>query len=89
MNDPKLLDEGHGLYMLMAQVGNASDPKGAEVLAGWYRRNLLIYRNLVRLAETPEERVLLVIGAGHAKLIRDYIALSPNLRLEDPLAYLP
>ena len=89
MNEPKLLDEGHGLYLLMAQIGTAADPKGADVLAGWYRRNLLIYTNLVRLAETPEERVLLVIGAGHAKLIRDYIALSPNLRLEDPLAYLP
>lgn len=89
MNEPKGLDEGHGLYLLLAQIGTVDDPKGAELLAGWYRRNLLIYTNLVRLVESSEERVLLVIGAGHAKLIRDNVSLSPNLRLEEPLSYLP
>ena len=73
----------------MAQIGTAADPKGAEVLAGWYKRNLLIYGNLVRLADSPEDRVLLLIGAGHEKLLRDYIAASPNLRLEEATAYLP
>lgn len=89
MNDPQKLDEGHGAYMLMAQVGAQDDPKGAEVVAGWYRRNFLIYSNLVRLIGSSEERVLLVIGAGHAKLLRDYIRQSPNLRLEEAIDYLP
>jgi uncharacterized protein DUF5694 len=89
MNDPKQIDAGHGAYMLMAQVGTPDDPKGAEVVAGWYRRNLLIYSNLVRLIDKSEERVLLVIGAGHAKLLRDAIAQSPNLRLEEAVDYLP
>lgn len=89
MNDPHKLDEGHGAYMLMAQVGGAGDSKGAEVVADWYKRNLLIYANLVRLVESPQERVLLVIGAGHAKLIRDAIRQSPNLRLEEAVDYLP
>lgn len=89
MNDPKQLEAGHGAYMLMAQVGSPADPKGAEVVAGWYRRNLLIYSNLVRLIERPDERVLLVIGAGHAKLLRDYISQSPNLGLAEAVDYLP
>jgi pheromone shutdown protein TraB len=89
MNDPQDLDKNHGLYLLMAQIGTAEDPKGAEVLNGWYRRNLMIYMNLVRLVESPGERVVLVIGAGHAKLLRDYLGSSPNLRLEDTLSYLP
>lgn len=89
MNDPKELETGHGTYMLMAQVGAAGDAKGAEVVGGWYQRNLYIFSNLVRLIESPEERVLLVIGAGHAKLLRDYIQESPNLRLEPTGDYLP
>ncbi|HSN88553.1 MAG TPA: DUF5694 domain-containing protein [Thermoanaerobaculia bacterium] len=89
MNDPKSLETGHGMYMLMAQVGGAGDAKGAEVVGGWYQRNLYIFSNLVRLIESPEERVLLVIGAGHAKLLRDYIEESPNLRLEETGEYLP
>lgn len=89
MNDPALLDSTHGLYLLTAQIGGPGDPVGAKVVADWYERNLFIYANLVRLVESPEERVLLVIGAGHAKLLRDYIAQSPNLRLEEAVDYLP
>jgi hypothetical protein len=89
MNDPKSLETGHGMYMLMAQVGGAGDAKGAEVVGGWYQRNLYIFSNLVRLIESPEERVLLVIGAGHAKLLREYIQEAPNLRLEETGEYLP
>jgi hypothetical protein len=89
VNSPEMIAESHKPYMFMAQIGTAADPKGAEVLAGWYKRNLLIYGNLVRLADSPGDHVLLVIGAGHAKLLRDYIAASPNLRLEDAAAYLP
>ncbi|HEV7504477.1 MAG TPA: DUF5694 domain-containing protein [Thermoanaerobaculia bacterium] len=89
LNSPETLMASHRLYLYLAQVGTAADPKGAEVLAGWYRRNLLIYGNLVRLVDSPQERILLLIGQGHAKLLSEYIAESPNLQLADPEQYLP
>jgi hypothetical protein len=89
LNSPETLLASHRPYLYMAQIGTAADPKGAEVLAGWYRRNLLIYGNLVRLIDSPQERILLLIGQGHAKLLSEYIAESPNLRLADPEQYLP
>jgi vacuolar-type H+-ATPase subunit H len=89
LNSPEQLLANHRPYLYMAQIGTAADPKGADVLAGWYRRNLLIYGNLVRLIDSPGERILLLIGQGHAKLLSEYIAESPNLRLVDPLQYLP
>ncbi|MEO6195661.1 MAG: DUF5694 domain-containing protein [Thermoanaerobaculia bacterium] len=88
-NTPEALMNNHRFYYYLAQVGTAADPKGADVLAGWYKRNLLIYGNLVRLIDSPNERILLVIGQGHAKLLSEYIAESPNLRLADPVQYLP
>ncbi|HEY3569321.1 MAG TPA: DUF5694 domain-containing protein [Thermoanaerobaculia bacterium] len=89
LNSPEALMANHRPYLYLAQIGTADDPKGAEVLAGWYKRNLLIYGNLVRLIESPGERILLLIGQGHAKLLSEYVAESPNLRLADPLRYLP
>lgn len=89
LNSPEALMANHRPYLYMAQIGTADDPKGADVLAGWYKRNLLIYGNLVRLIESPGERILLLIGQGHAKLLSEYVAESPNLRLADPLQYLP
>ncbi len=89
LNSPEQLMANHRPYLYMAQIGSAADPKGADVLAGWYKRNLLIYGNLVRMIDSPTERILLLIGQGHAKLLSEYIAESPNLRLADPLQYLP
>jgi len=89
LNAPETLAAGHRPYLYFAQIGTAADPKGAEMIAGWYRRNLLIYGNLVRLLDSPRERLFLLIGQGHAKLLSEYIAESPNLRLAEPAKYLP
>ena len=88
-NSPEMLAASHRPYLYLAQIGTADDPKGADVLAGWYRRNLLIYGNLIRLIDSPNERVFLLIGQGHVKLLSEYVSESPNLRLEDPAKYLP
>src|SRR5262249_28650605 len=89
LNAPDTLAASHRPYLYFAQIATAESPKGAEMLAGWYRRNLLIYANLVRLLDSPQERLFLLIGQGHAKLLTEYVAESPNLRLEEVGKYLP
>lgn len=89
VNDPKMLDRGLEPYLLLAQARDGDAAPGAELLADWSRRNLLIFNNLTRLVDAPNERVLLLIGAGHATLLRQYLAGSPNLKLEEAVEYLP
>jgi len=87
MNTPDPLRE-QGMYMLSAQVGTADAPLGAQMTADWHARNLRIYGNIARLATTGSERIVVLIGAGHAALLREFVAWSPNLRLADTLEYL-
>ena len=77
-----------GVYMLMAQLGSTAEPAGAKMVAGWYERNLLIYANVARLVESEQERILVLFGAGHGKLLREFVAESPNLELVHARAYL-
>ena len=56
-HSPKPLMNNHRFFYYLAQVGTAGEPKD-DVLAGWYKRNLLIYGNLVRLIDSPGERSL-------------------------------
>lgn len=88
LNDPRFLERGLDPYYILAQIGEEEAP-GAEMLADWLKRNLLIYHNLTSLIETPGERVLLLMGAGHVTPLRSFIAGSPNLKLEEAAAYLP
>ena len=43
----------------------------------------------MRVADSQQDRVLLLIGGGHIKMLRDYARQSPNLRLVEAVDYLP
>jgi hypothetical protein len=70
-----------GLHQRMAHLGENGDWAGADLLADWYRRNARIFTNVTRIVESPDERVLVIFGAGHLGLLRQAVASDPTLRL--------
>lgn len=82
LNDEKRVDEWHQPYLKIARVGAGTDFAGADLVADWYERNLKIYANITNLADTPSERVLVIIGAGHLKLLQQFVRDSGEFELE-------
>jgi hypothetical protein len=82
MNDPGLVTLGHGVYLTGSfQVGDGKDYAGADAFpTTWYNRNLRIFSNILRLAG-PEERILVLIGAGHLGILRHAAECSPDVEL--------
>lgn len=70
-----------GLYYEIVRYGDASDYAGADLLASWYQRNIRIYQNIVRLIESPNERVLVIYGSGHLGWLRQNITNDPTVKL--------
>jgi uncharacterized protein DUF5694 len=70
-----------GLHQRMAHLGENGDWAGADLLADWYRRNARIFTNVTRIVDSPNERVLVVFGAGHLGLLREAVSNDPTLRL--------
>ncbi|MBA2248236.1 MAG: hypothetical protein H0W23_08910 [Chloroflexia bacterium] len=87
-SDPDLLANGHRIYMDMAQIGEADNYVGADVILRWYERNMKIFVNLSRIISSPEDRVVVVIGAGHVPLLSHFIKASGRYTLESPVTYL-
>jgi hypothetical protein len=85
-NSPRV-ENLHDLYLSLAQLGSQANPAGANVVGGWYVRNLVIFSNIARLA-TPGERVLVIYGSGHLKLLKQFVDEADNLDLVDALDYL-
>ena len=85
MNSPERLALGHGHYLVGSLIdGPLGDYFGADgFVTGWHNRNIRIYSNVARLIRSPEERILLVIGAGHAPIIRTQLASAPFVKLVD------
>ncbi|HUR98330.1 MAG TPA: DUF5694 domain-containing protein, partial [Pyrinomonadaceae bacterium] len=70
-----------GLYYELVRYGDATDPVGADLLAAWYQRNIRIYQNIVRLIDSPNERILVIYGAGHLGWLRQNVSNDPAVKL--------
>lgn len=80
MNSEKAYLRGYGSYL----NGDFTLGKyeGADALAmHWYSRNLRIYRNIQRVTTSPEDRILVIYGAGHMGILCHLFASDPAYRL--------
>ena len=77
-------DSAHGIYMAALRVGADTSYPGATMTARWYERNLRIASNILRLIESPNDRVLVIIGAAHGPILRELLARVPGVRVVPP-----
>jgi len=81
MNDDKNIARDVGFYYREAHLGEPGDYAGPDLLTSWYQRNIRIYNNIVNLIESPNERVLVIYGAGHLGWLQQMVASDPEMRL--------
>lgn len=87
-NQPDKLEKMNRAYFDYAMFNNGKDYPGANWVGAWYARNLKIFANLVRLAEGPQERLLVIYGQGHVFPLRQYAEQSGAFTVVDPLPLL-
>lgn len=87
MNEPRNLDRAHAPYVDMAALDAGNSYLGARVASAWYERNVHMFGNLSRIAG-PGDRVLLIVGQGHAPILRELVRYHPAMELVEPLDYL-
>lgn len=86
-NQPQWITENHQWYLEFTAVGAGDNYIGAEVLAGWYNRNIRIFANL-RRRMAPSDRILLIIGAGHLAILHELTRSCNDIELVNSLDYL-
>ena len=89
MNSREYINPDHAGYL------NALRPatgvymyERTDPLVNWYKRNVRIMTNLMRYEPKPQDRILLLIGAGHQYWLREMAIASGDLCLVDSDAYL-
>lgn len=84
LNEVPEIQKNHQQYM--ARLMPNADPaiyQNADLVSNWYKRNLRIFANINRISEPGKDRVLVIIGAGHLKLLKDFATDSPQFKNED------
>ncbi len=81
MNADDKVAEDVGSYYRDAHFGEPGDWAGADLVSDWFRRNMRIYSNVAQLVDSPNERVLVIFGAGHLGWLQHDFASDPSFRL--------
>jgi hypothetical protein len=68
-------------YFAVVPFGDPDEYAGPDLLAAWYQRNIRIYSNIVRLIESPNDRILVIYGAGHLAWLRQDVANDATVKL--------
>src|SRR5262245_1416636 len=83
INSPQRVRLGHGHYLTGGfHVGAGGEYPGADSLTGWwYNRNLRIYENIHRLIASSDDRIVVLIGAGHLPILEHLAGSAPDVEL--------
>lgn len=90
-NDQADRDLDLGTYVsLYNQVGPLTNHIGVELVANWYKRNLLMYSFVQKQVQEGDQRIMILLGAGHIALFKHFIQVDENftaVELKDILAH--
>ena len=88
LNSPDRYDTEHSdLYLYLNKVCNGNKYYGVNTLVEWYRRNLYIFSNIQNIANCGD-RILVLYGVGHFKILKTLINDYNEFEFVDPLDYL-
>jgi hypothetical protein len=91
MNTDSSLTNDLGYYLLGIFKYETPDRKylGPDFVTGWwFNRNLRIFRNIQRIQAKPDDRILVIFGAGHMNLLNIFFKASPEYTLRHVKEYL-
>jgi len=81
LNSDAMVTKNVAVYYAFVPYGDPLDYAGPDLLAMWYQRNIRIYHNIVKLIDSPNERILVIYGAGHLGWLQQDAANDASVRL--------
>lgn len=80
MNHPKSYNRDFGAYL--NGDFKLGDIRGADGLAmHWYARNLRILRHIQQITTSPDDRIMVIYGAGHMGILHHLFECTPEYKL--------
>ncbi len=82
INTKKSNEENLGWYLQTAtKGGKTNDFVGAYLVSEWYRRNLYMYALIQKLTESKDNKIMVLLGAGHTAMIREFVEHNPDFEI--------
>lgn len=88
LNQKERVEADHRGYFEIMRIGRGDEYAGANYLSWWYGRNMKILVNIIRATTSPDDRILVIYGSGHLKLLTQLARESGFYDVVDPIEIL-
>ncbi len=70
-----------GMYYEFLVTGKEGNHVGSYLTAEWWRRNMIIYENILKRLNGREERILVIFGSGHTALLQEMMKYNKKIEI--------
>jgi hypothetical protein len=81
MNADSTVAQAVAEYYAFVSFGEPYEYAGPDLIARWFERNIRIYSNIRALITSPDERILVVYGAGHLGWLQQNVENDASVQL--------
>lgn len=68
-------------FQVANRTGKTTNFIGASLVSQWYARNLHMYSLIQKLTQSTDQKIMVLLGAGHAAMLREFVAHDPNFEI--------
>lgn len=78
------LDFNKGFYLnTINRAGTTTNFNGPFLVSEWYRRNLYMYSIVQKTVAPTDDKVMVLVGSGHAAMMREFMSSDSAFRLKE------
>ncbi len=80
-NNEEQIKSNKGFYLSFINTIDPADKFGVNLVTDWYKRNLSMYAYFQNQISDTDKNVVILVGAGHAAMIKDFILNDARFHL--------
>jgi hypothetical protein len=80
-NTPEAIKLQNEFYFRLLPVGKEGNHVGSFLVGEWWRRNMIIYENILKRLNGNEKAILVIFGSGHTALLNQMMRYNSNIEL--------
>lgn len=80
-NKESAIKDGVGFYYRLLPVGIPGNHVGSYLVSEWWRRNMIIYENMLKSIHGNEKRIVVLFGSGHTALLHEMIKYNSDFKI--------
>jgi hypothetical protein len=73
-----------GFYFDLLVAGKEGNHVGSYLTSEWWRRNMVIYENILKKLDGREKKILVIFGSGHTALLTEMMKYNKRFELVPP-----